>query len=53
MNRDRETGGHRDVHTPWRITLTCWLWGHDWERLTPAHVHCLRCGRTARTPVEL
>lgn len=52
MNRDRETGAHRDIHIPWRASLVCWLLGHDHE---PAgnHVHCLRCDRVARTPVEL
>ncbi len=53
MNRDRESGAHRDVHMPWSAALRCWLFGHALEQLTPAHVHCLRCDRVARTPVEL
>lgn len=52
MNRERETGAHRDVRIPWRTSLTCWLFGHDHEPVG-AHVHCRRCDRNARTPVEL
>lgn len=53
MNRDRETGAHRDVPVPLRVQIACRLFGHDWERLAPLHVHCRRCDRNARTPVEL
>jgi hypothetical protein len=46
------TGVHRGGTAPWWVRATCWLYGHATE---PAgdHVHCRRCDRNARTPVEL
>lgn len=49
----RQSGAHRDVRIPWRIRLTCWAVGHDHQPIPGGNVHCQRCDRIARTPVEL
>jgi len=55
VSRRQQSGAHRDVHVPWRVALTCRLFGHaePLEHLTSGWVLCTRCTRIARTPVEL
>ena len=45
MSRQQQSGAHRDVHVPWRISLTCRLFGHaePFEHLTNGWVLCTRC----------